>query len=369
MTYIPRFLILCICALLLTSSALAKKGPGGKRPGGKGPGGKGPGGNNRPEGNKPQGGNRPEGGRGPPGVGIFSLNGSNDPTLLSTIELASQPTMAVVGGSIMAVYHNHTRDERTGVPQLVMSTSSDGTTWSEAQAVTISGLPADVNVTINPTLSSDGQYLYFTGSSGKNLKEGGSAIYVAKNDGSGTSFSGATKAFSMDGAVMIDSAVANGFLIVPHTNKRSNSKDDEGVSDDDDMIPTIARKLLKRKPGKRSPRGSDSAYLAQCSSPSSCTFVQNITMPAQDSKNSFVGSMLYLNGEYQFYGSGPGPWPITSSNAATWSPPATGEKLMARDPSVIVFNGVKIAATPVKHSRPSNSTRPVEPVQNDPVLA
>jgi hypothetical protein len=273
--------------------------------------------------------------------------------------------MAVVNGIINAVYHNHTRDEKTGVPQLVMSTSSDGTSWTEAKLVTISGLPSDINVTINPTLSSDGQYLYFTGSSGKNLKESGSAIYVAKYDG-GASFSGATKAFSMDGAVMIDSAVANGFMIVPHTNKGSKNKDNE--SDDDVMIPTVARKLLRRKPGKGPRRGSDSAYLASCSTPSTCTFVKNITMPASESRNSFVGSMLFQNGVYEFYGSGQGPWPVTSSNAEEWLPAENGVKLMAKDPSVIVFNGAKIAATPVKHSRPSTDDVPEEPVQNNPVL-
>ena len=362
MAYIPRFIILCICALLLSSPAWAKKGHGGKRPQGAGFGpqggdrpqgdGIGPQGGDRPE--RPQGGDRPErpqGGRGPPGIGVFALNGAEDPTLLSTIELGSEPTMAAVGDNIMMVYHNHTRDENTGVPKLVMSTSTDGgNTWSAATLVTINGLPADITVTINPTLSSDGQYLYFTGASGKNLKQNGTAIYVASYDG-GSSFSNAAKAFSMDGSIVINSAVANGIMIVPQTNKRPEKADD--------TMPTGARKLLKRKPGRKPNRESDTAYLASCTSPSFCTFVQNVTMPEQDTKNSFVGSMLYENGVYEFYGSGPGPWPVTSTDGKAWSAPATEEKLLSRDPSVIVYKGAKIAAAPVKHSKPVNSTEPL----------
>jgi hypothetical protein len=77
---------------------------------------------------------------------------------------------------------------------------------------------------------------------------------------------------------------------------------------------------------------------------------------------------LSVSGVYEFYGSGQGPWPVTSSNAEEWLPAENGVKLMAKDPSVIVFNGAKIAATPVKHSRPSTDDVPEEPVQNNPVL-
>lgn len=352
MSSIPRLFILFLCVLLLTPTAFARRGKG-KGPGGNRPQGNGDGKENRPQGNGGGKENRPQGngGRGPPGIGVFAINGAEEPTLLSTIAKGSQPTMAVRGGNIVAVYQNHSRDETTGVPQLVMSTSTDGgNTWSDEQLVTISGLPADITVTINPTLSSDGNYLYFTGAAGKNLKKNATAIYAASYAG-GSSFSNAVKVFSMDGAAMMDSAVANGLMIVPHRGEGRGGKNEFEDPSDESMLPTIARKLLRRKPGRKPHRGSDSAYLATCSTPTSCTFAQNITMPEQNVTNSFVGSMLYTNGVYEFYGSGPGPWPVTSSDGTKWDLPVTGENLKAHDPSVIVYNGSKLAATPVKHSK------------------
>lgn len=359
-----RVLLLCTVALLLLSGvhpALGKRKGGRKRPQGNGGGGK------RPQGNgerppkpdwlpdRPQDGFKPP--RGPPGLGIFSSDGSSaTPTMLSNISFAGAGSMVNVNGQIMLVYQNRSRESETSSPVLVVQFSNDGVEWTGQQVVTISGLPADVTFTINPTLAMEGDsvFMYFTGSNGKNLRESPSAIYVAKWSSAGT-FTYVDVAFSMDGSILANSAVAGTYMIVPQHGKPP--AEDIASEDDETLSGIVARKLLKKKGGRKGPkRFSNMAYLATGSSSTGFTLSKNITLPpGMDRKNSWEGSLLLNGAQLVFYGTGRGPWPIVSSDSGiTWNVSSTPSNTPSNDPSVIPFNSGLLVASVVKHTGVAN---------------
>ncbi|WPT16053.1 hypothetical protein PSENEW3_00004060 [Picochlorum sp. SENEW3] len=351
----------CLLMVLLSAFAvdvtLAKKGRGK----GKGPkDDKG----DRPEGGqgkRPAGaGNRPS--RGPPGLGIFADTGADTtPALLSTLPKARDGSLGLAAnGQIMIVFQNRTgpKNETSG-PQLFVSFSETGESWSTSEPVVIQGLPAGVSFVTSPTLTSSGAgtLMYFTGASDKNLRETPSAIHVAIHNGGGV-FTYAGEAFSVPGAIMGKNAVAfsgtTGYMIVP---QHGVMRDDDDDDDDDqaEALPIVARKLLDRKKGgkKGGKRGSNMAYLATGTGPASFgPAYTNITLPQEDRRNSWVGTLLSSGNQLVFYGSGPGPWPVVSSDAgATWTVADTQVNYPSQDPSVLPVSGRTLIAAGVKKSR------------------
>lgn len=330
----------------------ARKGKGPKGEKGKGPKGeKG----ERPQGGQgqrpPGAGNRPS--RGPPGVGIFADTGADTPALLSALPKARDGSLGLAAnGDIMIVFQNRTgpKNETSG-PQLFVSFSETGESWSASETVVIQGLPADVSFVASPTLtSSSGQTLmYFTGASDRNLRETPSAIHVATHNGGGA-FTYSGEAFSVPGAVMGKNAVAftgtTGFMIVPQHNNKMGDDDDQA-----EASPIVARKLMNKKKGGK--RGSTTAYFATGTSPSSFgPSYTNITLPQEDRRNSWVGTLLSSGNQLVFYGTGPGPWPVVSSDSgATWVVSDTPVKYPSKDPSVLPVAGKTLIAAGVKQSR------------------
>lgn len=329
--------------------------------------GRGPNGG-KDKGDRPYGGQgqRPEGAgerpsRGPPGLGIFAQEtGSDTPTVLSTLPKARDGTLGLAAsGQIMIVFQNRTgpKNETSG-PELFVSFSETGESWSPSEPVVIQGLPAEVSFVASPTLttSSAGTLMYFTGANDKNLRETPSAIHVATHNSGGT-FTYNGQAFSVPGAIMGKSAVAftgtTGYMIVPrHDEMRDDDNDDQ--SEDS---PIVARKLLHGnkggKGGKGGKRGSNTAYLATGTAPASFgpSYI-NITLPQEDTRNSWVGTLLSSGNQLVFYGSGPGPWPVVSTDSgANWEVSANQVNYPSYDPSVLPLSGRTLIATGVKKSR------------------
>jgi hypothetical protein len=368
---VQRVLLLCTVALLLLSGvhpAMGKRKGGKKRPHGNGFG------DQKPQGNgerppkpdwlpdRPQDGFKPP--RGPPGLGIFSSDGtSTTPTMLSNISFAGAGSMVNSNGEIMLVYQNRSREGEASSPVLVVQFSKNGVEWTSPQAVTIAGLPAEVTFTINPTLTlNDSSVLmYFTGSNGKNLRESPSAIHVARWDTAG-SFTYIGVAFSMDGSILANSAVAGKYMIVPHHGKPPAEEDESEI---------VGRKLLKRKGGRKGPKPfSNMAYLATGSSPTAFVLSKNITLPSDmEGKNSWDGSLLLNGNQLVFYGTGRGPWPIVSNDeGANWNVSSTPSNTPSNDPSVIPFNSGLLVASVIKHTGVAKPPKDTAPAPAMPVV-
>eukprot|EP00890_Picochlorum_soloecismus_P000906 jgi/Picsp_1/1816/NSC_05283-R1_---NA--- len=346
-TNIKACVLLTMLLAFSVGGTYARKGKGPKGNKGKGPKGEKPG--ERPAG----AGQRPT--RGPPGLGIFADAGADEPTLLATLPKARDGTLGLAAnGQIMLVFQNHRRpkNETTG-PELLASFSETGESWSDSERVVIQGLPAAVSFVANPTLTSSisGPLMYFAGASDRNLLETSSAIHVATHNG-GTTFTYVGQAFSVSAAVMGKSAVAfdgdTGFMVVPSRGAVRYDDDDN----DENASPIVARKLLDNKK-KRGKRGSNTAFLATGTGPASFgpTYI-NITLPQENRRNAWVGTLLSSGNQLVFYGSGPGPWPVVSSDSgATWTVSDTPVNYPSQDPSVLPVSGRTLIAAGVKKSR------------------
>ena len=312
-----RSVLLLMLAMFLVISptmTLAKRG-GGKNGGSKGgrPGSK--------------------GGRGPRGTGIFSVS-VDEPTMLGSIAKSRGVTIAPVNG-LTAIYEGKVNGTSSpvarralldrGAPEdmvLLSSTSSDGANWSDGSPLIIAGLPAGL-IARKPTLSADGTLLFFVGAPG-NLKSTPSAIHVAKCTAADKcSYSGV--AFEQPGKIMSSCAYANGKLVVPNAGDMEaeysvTPEPESGVG-----AIGLSRKLLARKKNKGSAdqkKLAGEAWVATCTDAGVCKSDGTLVpMPDVDAErlSAWRGSMIFDNGEYQFYGSGKGDWPVVSSDGgATW---------------------------------------------------
>ena len=294
----------------------------------------------RPEGQeRPQGGQGAQGGRGPPGTGIFSIS-ADRPALLGSIVESRGATIAPVNG-LMAVYEGKVEDTLTPVARrsllhaggpedmvLLSSNSADGATWSEGSLLTISGLPTGL-IARKPTLSADGTLLFFVGATG-DLKSTPSAIHVAKcTAAEKCTYSGV--AFEQPGKIMSGCAYANGKLIVPNA---GDMEVEDPVTPEPvpEPTPVPARKLMANKKMPRAEASVDrknlagEAWVATCTDAGVCKSDGTlVAMPDADADAkgkgapAWRGSMVFANGQHQFYGSGQGYWPVVSSDGgATW---------------------------------------------------
>ncbi len=349
-------LILVIMLAISPSMTLAKRGGGkkGGRPGSKGgrPGSK--------------------GGRGPPGTGIFSIS-DEKPALLGSIAKSRGVTIAPVNG-LTAIYEGKVEETAApvarrsllhgGVPEdmvLLSSTSADGATWSEGSLLTISGLPADL-IARKPTLSADGSLLFFVGATG-DLKTTPSAIHVAQcTAAEKCTYSGV--AFEQPGKIMSGCAYANGKLIVPNAGDME-TEDPVTPEPVPEPTPVLARKLLARKKNKASADHkmlAGEAWVATCTDAGVCTSDGTlVAMPDADADAkgkgppAWRGSMVFVDGQHQFYGSGQGYWPVVSSDGgATWKR-ATADlavDLPGPDPSCADTASGLVCAGRMKKRRP-----------------
>ena len=249
-------------------------------------------------------------------------------------------TIAPVNG-LMAVYEGKVEDTLTPVARrsllhaggpedmvLLSSNSADGATWSEGSLLTISGLPTGL-IARKPTLSADGTLLFFVGATG-DLKSTPSAIHVAKcTAAEKCTYSGV--AFEQPGKIMSGCAYANGKLIVPNA---GDMEVEDPVTPEPvpEPTPVPARKLMANKKMPRAEASVDrknlagEAWVATCTDAGVCKSDGTlVAMPDADADAkgkgapAWRGSMVFANGQHQFYGSGQGYWPVVSSDGgATW---------------------------------------------------
>jgi hypothetical protein len=244
---------------------------------------------------------------------------------------------------------------------LLSSTSADGATWSEGSLLTISGLPADL-IARKPTLSADGSLLFFVGATG-DLKTTPSAIHVAQcTAAEKCTYTGV--AFEQPGKIMSGCAYANGKLIVPNAGDME-TEDPVTPEPVPEPTPVLARKLLARKKNKASADHkmlAGEAWVATCTDAGVCTSDGTlVAMPDADADAkgkgppAWRGSMVFVDGQHQFYGSGQGYWPVVSSDGgATWKR-ATADlavDLPGPDPSCADTASGLVCAGRMKKRRP-----------------
>jgi hypothetical protein len=158
--------------------------------------------------------------------------------------------------------------------------------------------------------------LYFTSNRKADFRRSTPAIYSAlSTNGIAWTFEPGVR-FGIEGRVVIDCAVAlhGGLfhLIVP----------DNGTGAE--MGGGQAR--------RESPRGG-SGYHATSKDGLQFERVADVKLPS--SRNRWLGNMQSADGKLVFFGTGPGPWPVTSKDGANWEAAAFSIPFRGADPGAV----------------------------------
>jgi DNA-binding beta-propeller fold protein YncE len=226
---------------------------------------------------------------------------------LATFERAGVPTVARLKDGRLIVAHQHfPENDRENFDKVAVHFSSDeGRTWAAPRVIQVAGLPEGMRFPFDPTLVPlpDGSVrLYFTGNMGRTFGPSTPAIHSAiSKDGVNYTYEPGVR-FGVEGRMVIDCAVAlhNGtfHLIAPDNDTTTGSRGYHAISKDGLKFERVA----------------------------------DVTMPIN---GRWLGNMQSDSGQLVFFGSGDGPWPVTSSDGISWKLAANATRIPGADPGAV----------------------------------
>jgi hypothetical protein len=244
-----------------------------------------------------------------------------EPVKLAAFERAGVPTLArLQDGRLIAAFQNFPADDDRTFDRVAVRFSSDeGKSWSKAEPIVVAGLEPGLARPFDPTLVPlpDGRVrLYFTSNRNPDFRRSVPAIYSAiSSNGLSYAFEPAVR-FSIEGRIVIDCAVAlrDGVfhLIVP----------DNGTAED-----------FPDRPQRRQPPPGGSAYHAI--SRDGLSFERVADVKLASARNRWLGNMQSEGGKLVFFGTGPGPWPVTSQDGVLWQAATTAIRIPGADPGAV----------------------------------
>lgn len=279
----------------------------------------------------------PQASQGRPGpwdnnVLVYQDNGLGAVQPLAVFERAGVPTVArLADGRLMAAFQHFPRDDERNFDRVAVRFSLDeGRAWSEAEPIEVEGMEAGLARPFDPTLVPlpDGRIrLYFTSNRNADFRLSTPAIYSAlSDDGIHYRFEPGVR-FAVDGRIVIDCAVAlhdGAFhLIAP----------DNGAAQEF----FAGRQRHAPPPAGRGYHGVSRDGL---------TF-ERLADVSLAVPNRWLGNMQSEGGRLVFFGTGPGPWPVTSVEGHAWRPSDSSITAPGADPGAVKLRsgGWLIAAT------------------------
>jgi len=277
-------------------------------------------------------------------IEVHRLGTDGTAELLTTFDHADVPTVArLADGRIVAAFQGYPPDRPQDLDRVAVRFSSDeGRSWTAAQPIAVTGMDAGLAPPFDPTLVPlpDGRVrLYFTSHPGSDEKPGQTAIHSAVSaDGMRFDFEPGVR-FCVEGRVVIDCAAAlhggKFHLVVP----------DNG---------TPAEFLARRQVGE--PPIGGNGYHA--TSVDGLTFQRAADLPLTPVRNRWFGNLLSDGRTLSFFGTGPGPWPMTSADGFAWNAAPNPMRMPGLDPAVLMLkDGARLVL----------STRAPGPATNYPV--
>jgi hypothetical protein len=234
---------------------------------------------------------------------VYRLPASGAAEKLTTFERAGVPTVArLKDGRLLAAFQHFPRDDNRNFDRVAVRFSSDeGRTWSKPEPIAVQGMEPGLARPFDPTLVPlpDGRVrLYFTSNGSPDFRRSTPAIYSALSmDGIHYVFEPGVR-FALEGRLVIDCAAAlhDGVfhLIVP----------DNGT----------ANEMLAGQQGREPPRGG-TGYHAVSRDGLKFERVADVKLNA---RNRWLGNMQSDGGRLVFFGTGGGPWPVTSVDGVSW---------------------------------------------------
>jgi len=239
---------------------------------------------------------------------------------LATFGRAGVPTLArLADGRLIAAFQHFPADDNRNFDRVAVCLSKDeGRTWTKPEPIAVDHLEAGLARPFDPTLVPlpDGRVrLYFTSNRSPDFRRSVPAIYSAiSRDGLCYEFEPGVR-FALEGRIVIDCAAAlhNGVfhLIVPDNGTPAEMRANE----------------QRREP----PRGG-SGYHAVSKDGLNFERVADVTMPGQ---GRWLGNMQSDGGRLAFFGTGAGPWPVTSADGVKWEAGAGSSRVPGADPGAV----------------------------------
>jgi hypothetical protein len=223
-------------------------------------------------------------------------------------------------GRIIAACQGYPPDDEKAFNRTAIRFSSDdGRTWTAATPITVAGLDSGLAPPFDPTLVvlPDGRVrLYFISYPTIDGRPGPTAVHSAiSGDGIRFEFEPGIR-LAAEGRVVVDAAAAlhagTFHLIVP----------DNG---------TPADFLGRRQRGE--PQSGGNGYHA--TSADGLAFTRVADLPLPSSRDRWFGNLLADGGTLLFFGTGPGPWPVASTDGMTWKATAAAVPVSGVDPAVV----------------------------------
>jgi hypothetical protein len=239
---------------------------------------------------------------------------------LATFGRAGVPTLArLPDGRLIAAFQHFPADDDRNFDRVAVSFSNDeGRTWAKPEPIAVAGMEPGLARPFDPTLVPlpDGRVrLYFTSNRSPDFQRSVPAIYSAiSKDGVRYEFEPGVR-FAVEGRVVIDCAAAlhNGVfhLIVP----------DNGTPEE-----------MRANQQRREPPRGEKGYHAVSKDGLNFERVADVTMPGQ---GRWLGNMQSDGGRLAFFGSGAGPWPVTSADGVKWEAGAGSSRVPGADPGAV----------------------------------
>jgi hypothetical protein len=252
---------------------------------------------------------------------VFRVAPGSAPEKLATFARAGVPTVArLTDGRLLAAFQSFPADDNRNFDRVAVRFSGDeGHTWSHAEPIVVEGMEAGLARPFDPTLVPlpDGRVrLYFTSNRSPDFRRSTPAIYSAlSSDGVHYAFEPGVR-FAVEGRVVIDCAAAlhEGVfhLIVP----------DNGDADDF---------MVRPRRGQPPPAGN--GYHAISRDGLKFERVADVKLPS--TRDRWLGNMVSDGGDLVFFGTGPGPWPVTSRDGLTWKPASQTLRVPGADPGAV----------------------------------
>jgi hypothetical protein len=212
------------------------------------------------------------------------------------------------------------KDDRAHFNRIAVRFSGDdGRTWGEPNPIVVANMDVALAPPFDPALVllPDGRVrLYFITHTGTDAAPGQTAVHSATStDATHYDYEPGMR-FTVPGRVVVDCAAAlhEGVfhLVVP----------DNG---------TPAEFLERRRRGEPQPGGN--GYHA--TSTDGLVFTRAADLPLSSTRDRWFGNLLSDGSQLLFFGSGPGPWPMTSADGKRWAPAVTSMRMPGVDPCAV----------------------------------